>query len=556
MTPLSVPDALRLLLQMRVRSWWNAGRFSSPLHWRVGIVLTAGSALLFVVILLAFHSFLMETAQTAGPDALAQLIQRTVLFLFLFLLAGGVPFVSSTLLATGDLALLAGAPLRPSALAAARLLDAVVVSSGQLVVIGIPLLVGAGWALHLRFAGWVVFTLETVLLLALPVFLVAALLILLVRLLGARRVRTVVALTSAALSVALCLLMVRELSHGARAAGKDASTTLAALQGSSTSAPAWMPSTWVADSVLSLGSKTPNNAIGPFLLLCAVTLGLGAVCIVLGGPVLVGERLLEGDNSGTGGTGKQSRLDRGLRLLPLSPPTRAIVAKDFRYVFRDLVLLSQIGIPVILFFVPFVIGGQMGGSGKEELLILMAGVIGTIVYMETSILSLSSVGLEGRAFWLILCAPVSSARFVRAKWFFALFASLALCSPLVIIACWYYAAPLLWAVGGLLGLILVCVSLCGFGVGIAGLFPRFVYDNPAHRASLSALIWGFVGATAYLMIAALLAAGAIIGAQQWQEASGVILSLGGSALFLLSAITALVPLVAAERRLNDFVWEE
>ena len=93
-------------------------------------------------------------------------------------------------------------------------------------------------------------------------------------------------------------------------------------------------------------------------------------------------------------------------------------------------------------------------------------------------------------------------------------------------------------------------------MGIAGLFPRFVYDNPAHRASLSALIWGFVGATAYLMIAAWLAAGAIIGAQQWQEESSVILALGGGALFLLSAITALVPLVAAERRLNGFIWEE
>jgi hypothetical protein len=556
MLPLSALDTLKLLAWMRIRSWWNAGRFSSPLHRRVGSILTVGSLLLFGVILFAFHAFLVRTAQSAGPEASAALIERTVLFLFLFLLAGGVPFVSSTLLASGDLALLAAAPARPSAIATARLLDAVIVSSGQLVVIGIPLLVAAGWALNLSVLGWAVFTLETLLLLALPVFLVAFLLILLVRVLGARRVRTVVALTSAALSIALCLLMVRELSHGATTATGNASTTVAALRGNSTQAAAWMPSTWVSDSLLALGSKTPGRAFSPFVLLSGITIGLGVLCVALGGPVLVGERLLEGDNSGIVGTGKQSRLQAILRLFPLSPPARAILAKDIRYVVRDLVLLSQIGIPVILYFVPFVIGGQMGNSGKEEILVLMAGVIGTIVYMETSILSLSSVGLEGRAFWLILGAPVSSALFIRAKWCFALLTSLALCGPLVIIACWYYAAPVLWAVGGLLGLTVICFSLCGFGVGVAGLFPRFVYDNPAHRASLSALIWGFVGATTYLMVAGLLAAGTIIGAQQWPERSGLILAAGGSALFLFAMTTALVPLVAAERRLNGFVWEE
>ena len=556
MTPLSATNAFALLLRMRVRSGWNAVRFAPPGQRRIGIVLTAGSVLLFVVILFAFHSFLLRTAQTAGHDALAQLIHRTVLFLFLFLLAGGVPFVSSTLLATGDLALLAAAPLRPVAIASARLLDAVLVSSGQLVVIGIPLLAAAGWALHLSAVGWAVFTVETLLLLALPVFLVAALLIVLVRLLGARRVRTVVALTSAALSVALCLLMVRELSHGATTAAVGTSTTLSAISGAPSPPPPWMPSTWVADSLLALGSKAPGDAAVPFWLLCAVTMGLGVFCIALGGPVLVGERLLEGDNSAGAGTGKDSLWDRVLRLLPLSSPARAIVAKDIRYILRDLVLLSQIGIPLILFFVPFVISGQMGSSGKEEILLLMAGVIGTIVYMETSILSLSSVGLEGRAFWLVLCAPVSSALLVRAKWFFALLASLGLSAPLVVTACWYYAAPLLWTVGGLLGLLLVCFALCGFGVGIAGLFPRFVYDNPAHRASLSALIWGFAGATAYLIIMGLLAAGASIGAQQWPEKSIAILTVGFSGVLVVSFMTALVPLVAAERRLHDFVWEE
>ncbi|MES2464341.1 MAG: hypothetical protein V4671_27590, partial [Armatimonadota bacterium] len=111
-------------------------------------------------------------------------------------------------------------------------------------------------------------------------------------------------------------------------------------------------------------------------------------------------------------------------------------------------------------------------------------------------------------------------------------------------------------IGSLSGLALVCFALCGLGVGIAGLFPRFVYDNPAHRASLSALIWGFVGATGYLIVGGMLIAGAVIGAQQWPEKSGVILAIGIVCFLGFSMTTALVPLVAAERRLNGFTWEE
>ena len=56
-----------------------------------------------------------------------------------------------------------------------------------------------------------------------------------------------------------------------------------------------------------------------------------------------------------------------------------------------------------------------------------------------------------------------------------------------------------------------CFALSGVGVGLAGLFPRFIYENPAHRASMWALMLGFVFATAYLIVGGLIAALAYLG---------------------------------------------
>ena len=105
-------------------------------------------------------------------------------------------------------------------------------------------------------------------------------------------------------------------------------------------------------------------------------------------------------------------------------------------------------------------------------------------------------------------------------------------------------------------MVCLCAALCGFGVGIAGIFPRFAYENPAHRASLSALIWGFVGATLYLILSAVLLFGGFFLAQQWAEKRFVILASTLACFLILSVTVAFVPLLGAERRLNAYVWEE
>lgn len=559
---------LRLLLNLRLRAAWNALRFAPPRHRLVGGVLSLGSLLLFAGIWAGFGALLSAT-NDASPALFTSLLKRTAFFLFLFLLAGGIPFVSGVLLSPGDLPLLAAAPIRPAVVVGARLLDAIAVSSGQFLIIGVPLLLASASVLHLSAAAWLVFALLLALFLALPALLVAALLLALARTVGVRHLRTAVAIASAALSLAMCLLTVQEVS--ARASGSQRFLTAAAGQikvmnaASSLPAmpeesppPAWMPSAWAAQTLLALGAGDTRRAAEGMTLLLLLTLLVTGLCLLLGGPVLVGERLLEQSGGQGRSPTRRALLDTIVALFPLAQSTQALIAKDLRYVARDLVLLSQIGIPVILYLVPFVIAGQLGtqsAGGSGDILLLSLGIVGTILYMETSILGLSSVGLEGRSFWIVLAAPVSSAHLVRAKFLFAFLTALAVGAPLFLGSCLFFQAGVRGTLWGLSILVLACAALCGLGVGISGLFPRFLYDNPAHRASLAALVWGFVGATLYVVLASASLGGGLFAASLWPERSAAFIG-GGAAFFVLLSLSAtFIPLLAARARLTGYSWE-
>lgn len=540
-------DETLLLLRLRWQTWRNGVRFAPRVHQLIGALLLLGGAALFVVVYVAFGALLQTTAQ--NPVLQTELIGRTVFYLFLFLLAGGIPFVSGVLLTPGDLPLLGATPLRPRALVAARLLDAVVVSSAQFVVIGVPLLVAIAQFARPGALGWLVFAPLLLLFLALPALLVAALLLALARLLGVRRVRVAVALASAVLSVAMCLLTVSEFGQRANHGGFSP----AALSIASRPLPPWLPSTGMANALQFLAH--PKQTLVPLAELTILTGGVFGLCLLLGGPVLVGESLLEGDNGQI--TRRRSLLDATLAVLPLSQPVRALLAKDARYILRDLVLLSQIGVPVILYFVPFIIAGQMDKSANTsgDLLLLSVGIVGTIAYMETSILGLSSVGLEGRGFWLVLESSVSAGGIIWAKWLGACFGSLLLTVPLFLASCLFFHATPTFTLLGLGLLTICCMALCGFSVGLSGLFPRFVYDNPAHRASLAALVWGFVGATLYVLLGSAFIGGGVWAASAWSERATWFLGSGIGLFVLLSVLTGLLPLLAARARLRGYSWE-
>ena len=182
-------------------------------------------------------------------------------------------------------------------------------------------------------------------------------------------------------------------------------------------------------------------------------------------------------------------------------------------------------------------------------------MLGLIVYMVTSIVGLSSVGLEGRGFWLVLASPISRLRFLRAKWLGAFTISAGIVTALTAVAWRAFALHTGVAAGAWAGFLVACAALCGLGVGLSGVFPRFVYENPAHRASVSALVLGFVLATGYILLCGLGAVGlyAAISRDLLSLRTGI--SIGIVSFLIVSGLTGFVPVLIAEQRLQSYDWE-
>ncbi len=622
-----------VLVRARGRMLANAVRSSSGRQrWVIGGLAAFG--LLFVGGVCVLSGALLTLAQAGAPlgsgltPNASALAERAYEYLFFFLLAGSVPFVASTLFQADDLPLLLTTPTDVRAIVGAKLLDAAAVNAAQSAALGLPVLVGIGWAAGLSVFGWLWLTVAAALLLAIPPLATAGLLLMAAHALGMRRVRVAVTVVSVGLGLAITCLAVVGASRAAQGGGLDMARLQAALRGEAVSAqppsgkealtpqsplpqageskpvaitphprplagegqarsasaravramrsasaravsgtpsadartsfPSVLPSAWAAqmleDTAGGRGlSQNGWAGLGALLLAAGALIGL---CLPLGARVLASDAFLEPLDSGrvqTNTAATRAGWTRGI-----ASPIWGLLTKDARYLRRDLILLGQMGTALLLFLVPLLLRaaqGKSAGADSDLYGDLALGMLGLILYLVTSIVSLTSVGLEGRAAWLVLAAPVARGQFVRAKWLGAFLVSAGTVGVLTLLAWPLFGLGAMQVGAALLCLGPACFALSGLGVGLAGLFPRFVYENPAHRASVWALLLGFVLATGYLILCGLFAVGAALLPAQGVIGARTAGTLGIGLFVLLSLATGLVPVLLAARRLRDYEWE-
>jgi hypothetical protein len=99
-----------------------------------------------------------------------------------------------------------------------------------------------------------------------------------------------------------------------------------------------------------------------------------------------------------------------------------------------------------------------------------------------------------------------------------------------------------------------CFALSGLGVGLAGIFPRFLYDNPAHRASVWAMIVSFVFSTGYVIICVSIFLLGWLAYLQHSLLADQIAVVGAIGFAVLSLATGFIPISIAERRLSKYEW--
>src|SRR5581483_10683555 len=328
----------------------------------------------------------------------------------------------------------------------------------------------------------------------------------------------------------------------------------------SSSSAHFAPSGWFAAWLLAMakgdgpGMMQAGIAFGSILLLVGA---LFVTCLALGERLLSAASVAEENEGGemvpADAFGREARWWHRL----FSAPVAALILKDLKYLGRDSVLMSQLAMPLILFLVPFLLALQDPSAvSRSDMFPFASAIVGVILFMQTSILSLSLLGLESRSFWVVLTSPNGGATLLWAKFILSVLVTVGVGTALTLFSGLAFAAGITVVLIQLALVALCSAALCGLGVGISAALPRFVYENPAHRVSTWALILGFFATMGYLMATAIIFGVAWILAVRVEESQTHLIYLIGAALYLaLTIIATYVPMAIGARRIEVYQWE-
>ncbi len=362
-------------------------------------------------------------------------------FLGILLTSFGV--LLQALYLAGDMDFLLSSPAPIRAVFVAKLLQAILPNLGLICFFGLPILFGLGAA-----SGYNILYYPLVLIVLAALALAAAglssLLVMgVVRIFPARRVAEVLGFVGAIVSI-VCSQSGQLTSHAdfTQAQASQAFSTLARLN-----AP-WSPLSWAGRGLVDIGEGRWVTGAG-FLIL---TVGLAGIIFAIA--LNTAERLYyTGWASVQVGTRKKAtrkaaqetsrQAAQGATWIEhlVPPAVRGLIIKDFLVIRRDLRNMSQLVSPLIfgvIYAVMLVRGGGQPPSGEGEAPewvmqamknALLYGQVGISLFVSWSLLSrLAMMGFsqEGKHYWLLKVAPLSSGKLLLSKFMVAYLPALAM----------------------------------------------------------------------------------------------------------------------------------
>lgn len=430
-------------------------------------------------------------------EVLAELLIGRVLDIVLLFFIGLLLFSNTiaaftTLYLADDLPLLVSSPIGPARLYLARLVDTWTQASWMMLVFALPILAGCGPVLGASPSWYLALPL-----LLLPVTVLcaaagSALTMSLARWLPAQRTHDV--LLVLAMVGFLVVYVAFRLAEPERFLEPDGFADLAALIGSlredrglST------PADWVVRCLFSLLRGEPEAALLP-----AATLYLAAAGTCAAGAWLARliylpsfTRAQEGRVEGRGVLVRLLGPLMGRRRPPKVPRSvlAAFVARDNRVFVRttgqwtQLLLVAAL-VVVYLFNFKYFRTLQSTGIIGDRGLFFVNLVLGGLVVTTVAVRFLyPAVSLEGRAYWAVQVAPITSEQLLKAHVRWGLWPLMALAVGLTVASDLIVGLPLWMLPVSAAVAAMMTWALCGMGVGLGATAPRFHEPNPARIAS-------------------------------------------------------------------------
>ncbi len=508
-----------------------------------------------------------ELAQIVGdPTPLLEGVPvLTVGAAFLGILFTSFGLLLQSLYLAGNMDFLLSAPVPLRAVFIAKLLQAILPNFGLICLFAVPVLYGLGMAAHYT---WLYYPLVLVLLTALAVAgagISGVLVMAVVRVFPARRVAEVLGFVGA-----VAILLGSQSGQFAPLTFPSAGQAGTALRLVTAFNTPWSPLAWAGRGLVAIGEGRWISGV------TFVCLSLGLAGLVFGVTLTMAERLYYSGWASLQDNRRKRAGPRPARLAPALPlaaqmvrgipaPVRAIMLKDARVLRRDLRNLSQLITPLILGLVYALAlvsseGNPPAGRGEAPAWFMDAfrsflayGNVAIALFVGSTLVGrLAGMGFsqEGKDYWLVKAAPVSTIQLLAAKFSIAYLPALALSwGFLLVIAVVQRAAPAnLWFAFPVVALCLAGVTSISLAFGILG--ANMAWEDPRHMQSSGSGCLGTLASAAYLLLALALFLAPPFGLAllNWPAFAGQLvgLALGGG----FSLAFALLPLQLTSHRVS------
>jgi ABC-2 type transport system permease protein len=567
MPHLSTPALFRLLLWVHWRSFlarWRKTRRESPL-----LLIVLG---LFVVSYLSVGYWLFFTGLNFLHEfqVVGSLLSQRILFLifaffFAMLVFSNLIIGYSTLFKNRETQWLMALPLTHRDVYRWKFLEALLVSSWALIFLSAPMMIAFGRVHAVAPHFYAQIALVYLPFVVIPALLGSWIIVFLVRILARRGLKKGVFVLAGA-AVLLLIFAIKPVSNTEATAQHEILSFGQLLRHTRLSVNPYLPSAWLAQSVLAWSDGLVQRGFFFFLLLLSNALMGLLIGFEVVGRCFFGswtaalssraERYQRHAEAKRQREYRPSLLERGTNLLRLfSPPISALVLKDVRLFWRDPAQWIQFMIFFGLLCIYVLNLRNVDLDFQNPFWETMISYLN----LAASALTLSTLttrfvfpqfSLEGRRLWIIGLAPIGLHRVLWQKFAMSALTSMSVTVVLMVVSSvmLHLDREKVFFFGG--SIAAMSAALSGLAVGLGALFPNFKEDNP------SKIVSGFGGTlclvVSFIYIALFVALAALPDVRRVtnvdlpipdEAAHGLALVLSGAVLF--------IPLAIAIRRVKN-----
>ena len=486
----------------------------------LGVLVLSGLVLAFVLSwlmlrLLRSPDLRLYLGDTSSFISSMPVVIITVAFIGILLTSFGV--LLQALYLAGDMDFLLSCPVPIRAIFITKLLQAILPNFGLILLFGIPVLYGLGASMGYNALYYPLVLLELSLMALATAGLASLLVMGVVRVFPARRVAEVLGFLVAIITF-ICSQS-GQLANFADISDEQATQAMSLLPRLNTP---WSPLAWAGRSLVELGEGHWLSGGGLLLLTVGLTVGIFAISLVTAerlyysgwASVQVSTRKKSTPRSARPARSRPAPL-AGLvnRAIPAS--VRGILSKDFTMLRRDLRSMSQLVTPLILgilyAFMLIRSGGEPPAGRGEAPAAFMEMMRNLAVYANVGIslfvgwtllsrLAMMGFSQEGKNYWLLKTAPVSTSRLLSAKFLVAYLPSLVMVWTFLIVISLAQGASLGALVFGLAAVTLILAGAAGLYLAFGVVGANFNWEDPRRIATGKAGCLGALVSLLYLGI--------------------------------------------------------